>query len=233
MTTKSPSWLGQPVPTLLLLIFLLLLAPGFQPLHAQEEAADPTIKMREQLRAVMLQLRTSQSEVANAQAEKIAAEQKFTALEEETKALRANNAKLTKQALTDNAANEEKIAGLNQKIAQRDKGILELQEALGKWKDGYEKAATIARAKEDARAALASEVVVHKRDIADLQRKNIALFNTSMEILDRYEGYALGKALAAREPFIGTTRVKVENLVQGYKDKILDNRLAAPVKASQ
>ncbi len=45
---------------------------------------------------------------------------------------------------------------------------------------------------------------------------------------DRYEGYSLGKALAAREPFIGTTRVKVENLVQGYKDKILDNRIAAP-----
>jgi hypothetical protein len=31
----------------------------------------------------------------------------------------------------------------------------------------------------------------------------------------------------AREPFIGTTRVKIENLVQGYKDKILDNRISA------
>ncbi|MEY3896640.1 MAG: hypothetical protein RLZZ214_2160, partial [Verrucomicrobiota bacterium] len=52
-------------------------------------------------------------------------------------------------------------------------------------------------------------------------------FNTSNEILVRYENYALGKALGAREPFIGTTRVKIENLVQGYKDRILDNRISA------
>ena len=65
---------------------------------------------------------------------------------------------------------------------------------------------------------------------ADRERKNISLFNTAIEILNRYEGYALGKALAAREPFIGTTRVKVENLVQGYKDKILDNRLSVASK---
>ena len=58
----------------------------------------------------------------------------------------------------------------------------------------------------------------------------MALFNTAIEILDRFQNYALGKALQAREPFIGTTRVKVENLVQGYKDRILDNRIAAPAK---
>jgi hypothetical protein len=29
------------------------------------------------------------------------------------------------------------------------------------------------------------------------------------------------------EPFISTTRVKVENLVQGYKDRIVENRIAA------
>ena len=66
--------------------------------------------------------------------------------------------------------------------------------------------------------------------VADRETKNIALFNTSTEILDRFESYALGKAISAREPFIGTTRVKVENLVQGYKDRILDNRIEAAAK---
>ena len=63
--------------------------------------------------------------------------------------------------------------------------------------------------------------------MADRETKNIALFNTSTEILERFENYALGKALGAREPFISTTRVKVENLVQGYKDRIVENRIAA------
>ncbi len=60
------------------------------------------------------------------------------------------------------------------------------------------------------------------------RHKNVSLFNTANEILDRYESYALGKALGAREPFIGTTRVKIENQVQGYKDRILDQRIQAP-----
>ena len=197
-------------------------------LHAAEEPADPTTKLREQLRAVMLQLRTSQTETANAQAEKIAAEQKFTTLEEEAKTLRTGNAKLNKQLLTDKAAAEKTAAELEGKVADRDNKLLQYAKALDEWKAGYQKAAAIARTKEEERAALADQLIVAKRDIADLQRKNIALFNTANEILDRYEGYSLGKALAAREPFIGTTRVKVENLVQGYKDKILDNRISAP-----
>ena len=64
------------------------------------------------------------------------------------------------------------------------------------------------------------------------ERKNIALFNTANEILDRFEKYALGKALSAREPFISTTRVKVENLVQGYQDKVVANRISAKPQVS-
>ena len=109
----------------------------------------------------------------------------------------------------------------------RHKRIAEFTEALAKWKTGYQQASEVARAKEDERAKLAAEALVLKRSIADRETKNIALFNISNEILVRFENYALGKALAAREPFIGTTRVKVENLVQGYKDKILDNRISA------
>ena len=104
---------------------------------------------------------------------------------------------------------------------------MEYAEALEKWKAGYQKSVEVARAKEGERATLAAEIIVNNRIISDREAKNIALFNTSIEILDRYENYALGKALGAREPFVGTTRVKVENLVQGYKDKILDNRISA------
>jgi hypothetical protein len=85
----------------------------------------------------------------------------------------------------------------------------------------------VARTKEEERAQLASEAIVLKRTVADRETKNIALFNTSTEILERFENYALGKAIGAREPFISTTRVKVENLVQGYKDRIVENRIAA------
>lgn len=195
-------------------------------LHAAEEA-DPSIKLREQLRSTMIQLRTSQVEAANAQALQAAAEAKSKELEAKIADLEKRSAAMSKQANAEKIAAEESIATLNNKLADRDKRIIQMNEALAKWKDGYNKAAAVARTKEEERALLASEAIVLKRTVADRETKNIALFNTSTEILERFENYALGKALGAREPFISTTRVKVENLVQGYKDRIVENRIAA------
>jgi len=196
------------------------------PLHAAE-AADPALKLREQLRGVMLQLRSSQSESANAQAAQAAAELKNKELAAKIAELDKRSAAMAKQSNADKAAADASITALNTKLAERDARIAQYTEALDKWKAGYQLAAGLARTKEDERAKLAAEIIVHQRTIADREAKNISLFNTANEILDRYQNYALGKALQAREPFIGTTRVKVENLVQGYHDKILDNRLSA------
>ncbi len=56
----------------------------------------------------------------------------------------------------------------------------------------------------------------------------VKLYTTAIEILTRYEKFGLGDALAAKEPFIGVTRVKLETLVQGYEDK-LSNSKSNPV----
>ena len=219
-------WLGRLAPDRSAGVPLLVLFTLIFPLQAAEEA-DPSQKLREQLRAVMLQLRTSQTDAANAQAAQAVAEKKITDLTAKTVELEKRHASLVKQNAADKAVSDETIAKLNNQLAEREKRLVELAANRDEWKVGYQKAAAVARTKEDERSKLAAEILVHKRDIADLQRKNIALFNTSNEILDRYENYALGKALGAREPFIGTTRVKIENLVQGYKGTILDNRLSA------
>lgn len=223
-------WLERLAPVscatfLLPVLFFSLLLP----LHAAE-APDPGVKLREQLRTVMLQLRTAQTDAANAQAAQAVAVAKNNELAAQLKKQEDSTAKIVKQGNTDKAAMQASITALESRLADREKRIILLNETLDKWKVGYEKAAGIARTKEDERAKLAAEIIVKQRIIADRERKNIALFNTSNEILDRYEGFAFGKALAAREPFIGITRVKVENLVQGYKDKILDNRLSEAAK---
>jgi hypothetical protein len=43
--------------------------------------------------------------------------------------------------------------------------------------------------------------------------------------LDRYEKFGLGDALTAREPFVGLTKVKFQNLVQDYQDKLSDQKV--------
>ena len=74
-------------------------------------------------------------------------------------------------------------------------------------------------------AKLTSENIILERRVADRETKNLALFMTANEILTRYEEFSLGNALRAKEPFIGLTRTKLENLVQDYQDKILDQRV--------
>jgi hypothetical protein len=178
----------------------------------------------------MLQLRTAQTDAANGQAAAAAAEQKNKDLANKFAELEKRNASFVKQSSVDKAVSDEAIGTLNGKLADREKRIVQYAEALEKWKDGYQKASDVARTKEEERSKFAAEIVVHQRTIADRETKNISLFNTAIEVLNRFENYSLGKALAAREPFISTTRVKVENLVQGYKDRILDNRISAPAK---
>ena len=205
---------------------LILVSFSLHPLSAAEEV-DPSVKLREQLRATLLQLRTAQTDSANALAAQTAADAQNKLLADKSGTLEKRIETLAKEKNTEKVAAEESIATLSDKLAEREKRIVLFTEALEKWKAGYEKAAEIARTKEGERSQLAAEIVTHKRTIADRETKNISLFNTSLEILDRYEGYALGKALGAREPFIGKTRVKVENDVQGYKDKIIQNRINA------
>ena len=226
---SATTWPGRLAPhrAASLPLLLLFLLTGL--LQAAEDP-DPTVKIREQLRAVTLQLRSAQTDSANAQAAAAAADQKSKDLAAKIADLEKNNATLIKQAATDKAAAAASIATLEAKTAARDKTLADYQEALAKWKAGYEKAAAVANTKEDQRAKLAAEAIVLKRTVADRERKNISHFNTAGEIFDRYRDYSLGKAITAREPFIGTTRVKIENQVQGYHDRILDQRIDAPAK---
>lgn len=66
--------------------------------------------------------------------------------------------------------------------------------------------------------------VVLQRQVGDLTAKNLALYKLANEILTRYENFSLGNALSAKEPFVGLTRVKLENQVQSYEDKIRDQK---------
>jgi len=191
---------------------------------------DDGARLREALKNTTLQLRSAQGETATARAASIAAEQKAKGLEAKVAELEKRNAALAKQLNDDKATSEKSIATLSNRLAEREKRLVEYIAALDKWKSAYQTAAAAAKKVDGEREKLVGEVVSLKNTVADRERKNIALFNVSNEILDRYQNYALGKSLAAKEPFIGNARVEIENHVQGYQDRILDHRLAAPKK---
>ena len=96
---------------------------------------------------------------------------------------------------------------------------------LAAWEKDDKEYVQLAKAKEEARAQLAAQVIVLQRTIDDRETKNLALYTLGNEILTRYEKFSLGDALGAKEPFTGLSRVKLQELVQDYKDKISDQRV--------
>jgi len=183
-------------------------------LFAGNARAADDARLKETLRNLTLRLRSAETERNNLLSDK-------AQFEQEKKTLTAKVDALTKQATAD----KEQIDTLTSKAGDQGKELLETKESLGKWKTAYEQLVATAQKSEAARVKLAGESIVLKRKLEDRERKNAELFKLGNEILTRYEKFGLGDALAAREPFTGLARVKLENLVQDYQDKIADQKV--------
>lgn len=202
-------------------IIILFLALGAVPTFAAEEA-DPAMavlkRMREQLRTVMLQQQKTEAERATLQAANVD-------LEAKVKTQEANFKKLAKESNEQKDADAKTIADLKAKILAQETEQARLQDSLAKWKQGHQEMTQTAKQIEAQRAELSARVILLDRKVADHQRKNDELFKIGNEVLSKYEGFGLGTALAAREPFTRNMRVKLETLVQDYGDKLVDHKI--------
>jgi len=192
---------------------------GTQMTPAADSTQTPEAQLRERLRATMLQLRTAETERATLQA----AQTQWT---DEKGKLTERNLALTKQ-VNENKLTAQVVEGLKAQIANLEKENSQFKETI----ETTRQAAELARTKEAEHAKLVEEVVNGmERLIVDRQTKNLALYKTASEILQRYEKFGLGDALMAREPLIGITRVKLQNLVQDYQDKLQSDRVTLSEK---
>ena len=185
---------------------------------AAAEAADGTAQLRAALRDATLQLRTAQGELAAAQGAQ-------ATLAAENKQLAEKYELVRKQAAADHAAGEKTAAGLTTQLADLKAQVAQLTAALGTAKAEGAKSAQAASATEEQRAKLAGQLADAQNRLADREAKNLALFLVGNEILNRYEEFSLGEALRAKEPFVGKTRARLENLVQDYQDQLLNQRV--------
>jgi hypothetical protein len=204
-------------PSIAMAVAILLTFAVTDLLHAAD-ANNPEVRLRELLRNTMLQLRAAETERAslqNAQAEN----------EKQKKMLSDQVDALSQQLKTDKETADKTIADLNAKNSQQEADIAQLKEALAKWKESQKQAVDLAAAKETQRAKLAADNILLQRRVDDYHSKNLVLFKVGNEVLDRYEKFGLGDALTAREPFVGLTKVKFQNLVQDYQDKLSDQKI--------
>jgi chromosome segregation ATPase len=211
----------------LLFFSLLSLSTPYFAMGQDEQASSTETRLRQALRDTMVQLRDAQNQVVTLQATQAQSDKDKADLEAKVDALTAQVKNLTDQAATDKAASDDAITGLKSQVADQTGQIGRLNDGLKQWKDAYNQVAQLATAKEAARAQLALQAALLQRTVDDRETKNLALYKLGNEILTRYEQFGLGDALAAKEPFVGVTRVKLENLVQDYKNKLLDQAITS------
>lgn len=179
------------------------------PMHG----ADQDARVQQAMRNMTTRLRAAETERDSLQAAKAQSDQEKKTLTDKLDAL-------TKQATADSKA----LAAAKTQLAERETENAQLQDSFQKLQLSQTHAVEIAQRTESDRAKLAGQVIELQRKLTDREAKNLALFKLGNEILTRYERFGLGDALAAKEPFTGVARVKLENLVQDYQDKLADQR---------
>jgi chromosome segregation ATPase len=115
-------------------------------------------------------------------------------------------------------AHREAVAEFNQRLEERN-------QVLEKWKAAYEEAATVARTKDAERAQAEAEANSFKASTKTCAERNIKLVQIGRELVDRLGNVHFGDILLAQEPLTGLKRVQVQNLLQDYQDKILEQKV--------
>lgn len=182
------------------------------------EPADAESRLRDALRSSALQLRDVQGQLAQAQAARADADRQVAELKDKVAAI-------TKTAAAAQTESDKTTATLKTRVAEQDASLVRFKEAVAKYEVAYKQAVEVATKTEAERVRLADLNLQLGRKVAARETENIALFKVGCEILTRYEKFSLGEALMAREPFVGLTRVKLENLVQDYHGQLLDHKV--------
>ncbi len=197
-------------------VFVLLAGAAFSRAAAEEGGVEQ--KLREALRDGMLKLRDAQGKIAALQAEQVASEEKI-------KELKSKADTLAKDLMAERNASANRIAELSAKLEEKTNFSNSLQVKMERWKKSYQEAVVMAAKKETERAKLELKTIELGRLVESHELKNIQMYQAGMETLERYQKFGLGDALLAREPFIGTTRVKFQNLTEEFADKLADAKI--------
>lgn len=201
--------LPRSVPPLLAIPLLFLVKTG-----SAADVSPAEARLRSTLKQLATRLQTAEADASAAKALQAAAETKAATLQ-------AQLDTLTKESTQKIDAAEKQNQSLQTRLSAVQSQLSQSQTALGKWKEAHTQVSEALKKSEQTRQSVSESNTQLSHRVSDLERKNLTLFQLGQEILVRLEKFSLGTALSAREPFIGLTRVRLENEVRGYKDRLL------------
>ena len=160
--------------------------------------SDDSAMLREKLRAMTQQLHQAQDDQAAILAQKAVAEGERDALKKQLSAAQAEIARFKHDG--------QKVSAVEGDLAKAKDALNQANNAATQNKSEYDK---LQSASESAKIVLEA-----------CEAKNKQLLDVSREILTAYENFDFVDSVSAREPFLRLKRVELENLAQGYQDRI-------------
>jgi chromosome segregation ATPase len=189
---------------------LMVLAVAMSSQTNIARADSETDRLREALRTATVQMRQLEDQRAALQAKVADADREKAAAKAQIDAAKAEVRQTEKQY-------REAVDEFNKRLAERDT-------TLEKWKTAYEEAAGVARDKDAARAKFEGEAAAYKASTKSCVAKNGQLIQAGHDLLQRYQTLTVGEIIVAHEPMLGLRRVEIQNAIQDFKDKILDQK---------
>ena len=183
---------------------------------AQDSVED---RMRDALRQAVTEMRAAQDQAAQAQADLAHAQADKAALQAQ---LDAAVAKLSAEPAKP-AARPEETATLQARLRAAEAQAASVQQQASRLQSGYQEMAVMAREREGARNAAAAGLKQTAAALEACKAANTKLIGVAEDVLHLYESQSFRSLLLkSYEPLLGLARVKLENTVDAYDDKIRD-----------
>ena len=164
------------------------------------------------------QMQQLASERTQLQAENARMKQELEDLKKKLKGLESDKDQLTRKVQSSEGAAARATAStetLNQSLAQQRTRMEELvakfRETVGQLRDV-----------ETERNKLQGDLSASQAQFKTCADKNLALYQVTNEILDRYQDQGFWSSLAKSEPFTRQKRTQIENLVDEYRGRASD-----------
>ena len=108
---------------------------------------------------------------------------------------------------------------------QRDNATLtqqltEAQQALATLRQEDANTLATLKASEDDNGKLKATGAEQRGQIAECEHKNLLLYQANMELLKKYQNKSAWDALVQKEPFTGIEKVRIDNVLQEYRDRL-------------
>jgi len=191
------------------------------PVAALAADSDAELHLRDQLHTTTVALRAAQDENADLAAKQTEQASEIASLKQQLADAQAKSA-VTGSA--DQQRRDAADAAIRQNQQLSDK-VAEASQLLEKWQTAYKQAADVAHARDAAAKDFEIKFTRASGGLTQCGAKNAALEKLSREILDRLDQRGLLSDFAADEPVTQLYRVKLENLIQDYQDKIRDQEM--------